>query len=81
MKCIKCGIRFKYRKVPEEKNLVDRELCFNCGMIWNYIKMSLQAIGRFEKINRVVIIKLEDIKIVKKRRLTNPQPQEAGEKR
>mgnify|MGYP001596112152 FL=1 len=63
IKCIKCGIRFNDRNDKDEKNLVNRELCWNCNFIWKSIGIMLNCFPG--KINRRVAIHLDGVNIKK----------------
>jgi hypothetical protein len=64
IKCIKCNLYFKDRLEDEEKHKASKELCWNCRFVWQTIGIVLQSLP--EKINRDVMIKLEDVRIRKK---------------
>ena len=64
MKCIKCGLRYKDRKDPEDDGTVNKELCWNCRFVWKCIGMTLEALGR-GKTNREIVIQLKDVIIRK----------------
>ena len=66
IKCIKCGLRFKDRKDPEDDGTVNKELCWNCRFIWQVLGMTLEALGRREKLNREIVLNLDDVVIRRK---------------
>jgi len=70
MKCIKCGIYYKDRKDPSEVDVVNESLCFNCNFVWKTIVIMLESLkqySKFSKVNRIVEINFDDIKITKKK--------------
>jgi len=67
LKCYKCGIYFKDRKDPKDKNHINAKLCWDCRFIWITIGQFLRAMGQFKE-NREVQINIDDIKIIKRRK-------------
>ena len=63
IKCEKCGLAFKDRQDPEDAGAY-KTLCWNCRFVWTVIGMVLHGLP--EKINRDVMIRLEDVHIQKK---------------
>lgn len=64
LKCIKCGLRFRDREDPEDKGLVNREMCWNCRFVWKVIGLVLRGLP--ERLNRDVAINLDYVIIKKK---------------
>lgn len=66
LKCIKCAISFKDRNDPEEKKVVNRELCFYCNLIWKMFAMFVNGIP--PKWNRDVYLRLDNLHIIKRKK-------------
>ena len=66
IKCIKCGLRFKDRNDQEDVGAV-KDLCFNCRFVWKTLRIYLTSIGLMEKVNRDVVLNLNDVIIRKKK--------------
>lgn len=74
MNCIKCHITYKKREVYSDEDLLHPDLCSNCKSIWTFIKLTVEALGkdnpfRWKQLNRDIIIRLEDVKITKKKKV------------
>ncbi len=63
IKCVKCGLRYKDRKDPEETP-TEKILCWNCRFVWKCLGMMIQHWP--PRINRVVTINFDHVSIVKK---------------
>lgn len=69
LKCSKCDLWFRDREEPEEKELVHKNLCWNCRFVWKCIGLMLNSFP--PKINRDISINLDGVSIKKKRKINH----------
>jgi len=65
LKCKKCNLYFKDR-IDRKDTAYEKYLCWNCRYIIRCIGMMMDALGTNSRLNRIISLDLDSIKIRKK---------------